>query len=193
MRPLRFYEKNPTVKKAVETLMQLPDSARGIVSKGFCQIAEREFSAHLLIQDYRELGRERVLALYKSRLKRRPQDNEPYFHKAMNYLMVLTPDNQWFISMKLQSLCDMMTDYLSLCRSHMLPVQVAIAEHITDMYVSFGAVEAKEVITKVAREFHRIFGGTTEAGSIQAKADAYTFWIEADNGGMRLKSKLDFA
>jgi hypothetical protein len=193
MKPLRFYEKNPTLKQAVESLFRLPGNVRSVVAKGFNRIAERDFNVNLILGDIKSLGAEQTLALYKSRLNRRPYDEDPHLHKAMNYLMVMPPSDQWFIAKKLQEMVVVMEDYLHICKTHSLPVQIKIAEEIAATYVDYGLMECKEILTTVKREFARLFWSQEKNREAFNRLDDQTFWLEGDSGGMRIRTKLDFA
>jgi len=200
MRQLRFYEKNPTVKQAVTLLFKFPPDVRSILARGFCAIAESDFDAHIVIKDFKRLGKEKVLALYKSAQKRREYDRDPYLTKAMNYLMILNPDQQFFISVKLLDLIHVVRDFMVVCKQHAVRLQLAMVEKITHMYVHCGRKEAEEFLTTSQNLFERMFikiemlpKGDHLAPHVPTNAEKDAFWrsIAAEGAGMRLKMSPD--
>lgn len=201
MRQLRFYEKNETVKQAVTLLFKFPPDVRSVLARGFCQLAESDFDAHVVIKDFKRLGKEKVLALYKSAQKRREYDCDPYLTKAMNYLMILNPDEQFFISVKLLDLMHVVRDFMVVCKQHAVKLQLAMVEKITNMYVHCGRKEAEEFLTNSKNLFERMF----IKNDVQPKSDQLAphvptndekdaFWrsIATEGYGMRLKMSPDF-
>lgn len=156
MRDLRFYEKNPAVHRAIDLLLTFPGDIRSILSRGFCRIAELEFKAHELIKDLKSLGKEKTLALYQSQKKRREYDHDPYLYKAMNYLMILSPEDQYFLSTKLMQLIQITRDFLALCKQHAVPLQLVLVEDLTNAFVNFGAEESKALLNRIESAFKHI-------------------------------------
>ena len=105
MRELRFYEKDPTVKCAVESLFCFPAEIRRVLANGFSLIAERDFKVLEIENRGKNLGMEKVLSLHKSKQKKRPYDQCPSTHKALNYLMMMTPDSRVFLANKILERC----------------------------------------------------------------------------------------
>jgi len=201
MRQLRFYEKNPTVKKAVTLLFKFPPDVRSILARGFCAIAETDFDAHVVIKDFKRLGKEKVLALYKSAQKRREYDDDPYLTKAMNYLMILNPDEQFFISVKLMDLMYVVRDFMVMCKVHAVKLQLAVVERLTHMYVHCGRKEAEEFLATSQKLFESMFvqkevqpKGDHLAPHVPTNAEKDAFWrsIATEGSGMRLKMSPDF-
>lgn len=196
MRQLRFYEKNPTVHKAVTLLFKFPPDIRTVLAKGFCAIAETEFDAHLIIKDFKRLGAEKVLALYKSQQRRREYDNDPYLSKAMNYLMILNPDQQFFLSVKLLDLIQVVRDFMILCKKHAISIQMSMVEKIASTYVHFGLKEAEDFLLNARTLMERTF---VKAEPAQQKAQApvnnNVAWesISNEGSGMRLRLSTDFS
>lgn len=194
MRQLRFYEKNPTVHKAVTLLFKFPPDIRSVLAKGFCAIAESDFDAHLVIKDFKRLGAEKVLALYKSQQKRREYDTDPYLSKAMNYLMILNPDQQFFLSVKLLDLIQVVRDFMVLCKKHAMSIQLAMIEKLTSTYVHFGLSEAQEFLVNAQGLMERMFPKSI-AGLLESQeVKKARFWesIANEGSGMRLRISTDF-
>lgn len=195
MRQLRFYEKNPTVHKAVTLLFKFPPDIRSVLAKGFCAIAETEFDAHLIIKDFKRLGAEKVLALYKAQQKRREYDNDPYLSKAMNYLMILNPDQQFFLSIKLLDLIQVVRDFMILCKKHAMSIQLGMIEKIASTYVHFGLKEAEDFLLNAKVLMERAFIKAEPSKPMTSCVGEKTsLWesIANEGSGMRLKISTDF-
>lgn len=162
---VRFYEKNPTVNQAVTNLLSFPTDIRSVMAKGMCAIAEADFNAHIHIKDLKSLGKDKVLALYKSQDKRREYDKDPYLSKAMNYLMILDPSNQFFLALKVNDLIGMVQEFISLCNDYAQTVQLEIVERITNIYVRCGLGETQDLLATIHTKFKCYFSKNKEASS----------------------------
>jgi hypothetical protein len=162
---VRFYEKNPTVKQAVTNLLSFPEDIRSVLAKGMCAIAENDFNAHIRIRDLKSLGKDKVLALYKSRDKKREYDLDPYLSKAMNYLMILEPSYQFFLALKVNDLVRMVQEFTDLCTEYAQSVQLEIVERITTIYVRFGLNETQDLLENIHGKFKRYFSKNKESAS----------------------------
>ncbi|WP_373531769.1 hypothetical protein [Vampirovibrio sp.] len=154
---VRFYEKNPTVKQAVKNLLSFPADIRSVLAKGMCAIAESDFNAHVRMNDLKSLGKDTVLALYKSQEKRREYDTDPYLCKAMNYLLILEPSDQFFLAMKVNDLIQVVQEFMGLCKAYAQTVQLAIVERITSIYVRCGLPEAQDLLETIHTKFKHYF------------------------------------
>jgi hypothetical protein len=162
---VRFYEKNPTVNQAVTNLLSFPADIRSVMARGMCAIAEADFNAHIHIQDFKSLGKEKVLALYKSQSKRREYDTDPYLSKAMNYLMILEPSDQFFLALRINDLTGAVQEFINLCKEYAQTVQLAIVERITNIYVRCGLNETQDLLATLHTKFKYYFSKNTEASS----------------------------
>lgn len=200
---VRFYEKNPTVKQAVTTLLGFPEDIRSVLAKGMCAIAENDFSAHIRIRDLKSLGKEKVLALYKATQKRRDYDRDPYLSRAMNYLMILEPPDQFFLAVKVNDLIHVVGEFVNLCKQYAQKVQLAIVERITGIYVHCGLNEAEELITTIHGKFERYFSSpppetpktpaNQPAKTVEASSDKRSpnFWATLNDEGSGMKLNLE--
>lgn len=150
----RFYEKHSAVSQAVESLLLFPDDIQRIIAKGFSTIAERDCQAAEIMKEFKSLGTDKVLALYKSKTKKRKYDQNPITHQAMNYLMIMSDESQIFMAGKIMELVGFMQDYLKLCKRHAVTPQRESVETISNTYVMRGATEAKIFLKKLDAEIH---------------------------------------
>ncbi|WP_303674173.1 hypothetical protein [Vampirovibrio chlorellavorus] len=159
MTHVRFYEKNPTVKEAVTSLFGFSGDIRSILAKGMCSIAESDFNAHIRINDLKSLGKDKALALYKSRARRRDYDLDPYLSKAMNYLMILEPSDQFFLAVKVNDMIRVVREFMDLCQVYSQKIQLTIVERLTGTYVQGGLHEAQDLLSIIHGKFHKYFSG----------------------------------
>src|SRR5690242_14856760 len=90
----RWYDRQPKLSQAFKLIILLPDEVRSIISESLMLIANREFNANERENSFRTLGHDKILGLHKSKNKRREYDQNELLHKAMNYLYILSDDNQ---------------------------------------------------------------------------------------------------
>jgi hypothetical protein len=99
------------------------------------------------------LGTEKVLAIYKSKQKKRIYDKNAAVHKAINYLMVLSENNRLWISKRIVGLMAYLQDYLKTCRLYSAPPTQQSVDALTNVYVKFGPEEVKSYLKAVEAEF----------------------------------------
>lgn len=113
----RFYESDPITHQAVRQLFLFPDDIQTILANGICDLVERDHTARAFLHDAKTLGRDKILALYKSHRKVRSYDKNPAVHKAMNYLMLLDIENRQSIARQMSELIQCVQDYLNFCKN----------------------------------------------------------------------------
>ncbi len=198
---IRFYEKNPTVKQAVTTLFKFPAEIRSVLAKGMCAIAETDFNAHIRIQDLKSLGKDKVLALYKSQEKRRDYDTDPYLSKAMNYLMILEPPDQFFLAVKVNDLINVVSEFMILCHQHAQKIQLAVIERLTGTYVHCGLNEAEDLLHTIQHKFEQYFshkkaqpppeGSPNPENQPNAEPASLSFWESISTQGADMRLRLE--
>lgn len=192
---VRFYEKNPTVKKAVNLLFKFPFNVRSVLAKELCAIAESDFNAHVMIRDFKSLGKEKVLALYKSEQGRRHYDKDPNLSRAMNYLMILSPSDQFFLASRLMDLIHLVRDFMVICKKYGQGIQLALIERLTETYVRYGLNEAAETLEKVRVKYMHFFAAQNPAGNIYPivpqRQSAQGLWESVSIEGSSLRLRLE--
>ena len=90
----RWYDQpgQESIRTSLKFLTSLPDEFLTIVAEGILKVAENEFKP----AELKALGVEKVMAIHKSKNKARPEDNNPYLHKSVNYLAIMSSFQQRF-------------------------------------------------------------------------------------------------
>jgi hypothetical protein len=155
----RFYEKTPIVKQAVDAMFLFPGDIQGVIARGFSLIAEKDCKAKEMMDNLKTLGTDKVLAMYKSKQKKRHYDQNPDTHQAMNYLMIMNPESQVFIASKVIEMMGFMQEYLQLCKTYAQSPERESIHAISDTYVHQGPKEARVFLSSLNTEFrNRLLG-----------------------------------
>lgn len=149
----RFYDRDASVSKAVQLLLLLPFEMQSIIAEGVAWLAEQEFRANELIRELKSLGTEKVLALYKSKQRKRDYDKNPAVHKAINYLLVLSEENRIWIAQHLIGLIGCLQDYLKACRIHAATPSREAVDSLTSVYIDSGPAKVKAYLKTLEAEF----------------------------------------
>ncbi len=147
----RWYEQQSKISVAVQLVLKFPQDLQEIIFKGVDKLVEREFKVSELKNEYKTLGHKKVLAIYKSKQKKRDYDQNPVIHKGMNQLMLLSEADQSFVASQIIKLLDLLKTYLSA-----QPSVTAInkeVEQITGVYV----IEGEEAATALVKQFVQSF------------------------------------
>lgn len=175
----RFYDGEPNTKQTVDLMLKFPDEFQTVLANSMSMIAEGDFKADEILNDLKSLGTEKVLALYKSKQKKRAYDKNPSFHRAMNYMMVMTPQNRQAISGKVLNLMGHVQEYLQHCKDNNIPPTVTTVEKLAEVFVRDGGDYAKHFLNEV------------KAGVAPEEADKNLHEnVQEEGQGMRIKGEL---
>jgi hypothetical protein len=151
----RFYDQDPLVSKAVSLLLMLPGEVQTLTATYLSRIAEAEYRAHEMMQDTKTLGSDKILALYKSKQKKRDFDQNPAIHRALNYLMLLSEQHRQLIAHRLVGLIFHLQEYLKSCRMFsILPTRDQMND-VCNAYLKLGPEEASRMIKMIETESQR--------------------------------------
>lgn len=135
-------------------MMAFPDEFKTIICDGISILAEREFKVNEMISQFKSLGSDKVLALFKSKQRKRDYDAHPAMHQTMNYLFVLSPEHKMFMANHIISLVEVVQDYLRLCqRTQHAPESESVGV-ITKAYVNQGRDSARMMLKRFEERFH---------------------------------------
>lgn len=144
MQKKRFYDQEPTTSRAVELLLVFPPDLQSVIADGISMLAEQTFKISDMLKELKSLGTENVLAFYKSKQRKRDYDQIPAVHKAINDLMILTPENRIFMARKILGLMTHLQEYLRACKRHASVPSVSTIRETIHLYARYGASEAAQ-------------------------------------------------
>lgn len=160
----RWYDRQPRLAQAVRFLSLFPDEIKSIISDGVVLIANREFQVAEQMKSFRTLGTEKVMGLHKSKNKRREYDQNETLHKAMNYLYILSDQNQDFMANHILELVKYIQQYLGTCRAFQQDPTAEDVTAITRAYVEKGSAEVEAFLNQVRQLFYeRMLSAKDEA------------------------------
>jgi hypothetical protein len=189
----RFYDQDPSVSQAIELLLIFPEEMQAVIADGLSTIAEQEFRANEMINDFKSMGSDKVLALYKSKQKKRKYDKNPTVHRAMNYMMILSPENRVIISKKILEMITFLQGYLITCKNLTTAPSLNGVERIRDVYVQFGPDDVRHFLAAMQEEFMNKLQGLEitakhpAAGDEQKEMVIITEEITVEGPGMKIK------
>lgn len=147
----RWYDHQQPLCSTLKLLRQFPAEVTAIVSDGLVYLAERRYQADQSHSIRRNIGRERVLSLYKSKNKRRFYDTVPSLHKAMNYHFVMPQSIQKSLSEDSLEMVMTVVDYFSLCNQREISPTLNQLQLITIFYVENGKDGVRRYLDAIAQ------------------------------------------
>lgn len=182
---LRWYDRNPRLSVAVQLMMVFPDEFKTIICEGISLLAEREFKVNELIYQFKSLGSDKVLSLFKSKQRKRDYDEHPAMHQTMNYLYVLSDEHKTFMANHIISLVEVVQDYLRLCqRARHAPESQAVGT-LTNAYVNTGRDSARVMLKQFEARF--IETVQTRAYEISVNSVQRMEKIRSEDNDMRVR------
>ena len=152
--PKRWYERQPKLSQAVRLMFLFPVEIKAVICDGIMVIANREFDASERMNGFKTLGVEKTMAIHKSKNKRREYDQHEVLHKAMNYLYILSEENQDAMSDHILQLVNYIHQYLSTCQAFKADPTLEDVAEITNTYVQRGNAEVERFINNLRKEMH---------------------------------------
>jgi hypothetical protein len=151
----RWYERQPNLSQAVSLLIILPDEVRTIIGEATMQLANQEFEESRKSGINRSLGGDKVLGLYKSKNKRREYDQNESLHKAMNYLYILSDENQDFMAIHILKMLNYIQQYFATCREFNENPSLEEVADMTQQYVISGKTAVERFLRNLRDMFRR--------------------------------------
>ena len=173
MQKKRFYDQDPLVSQAIHLLLLLPGEIQTLVAECTARIAESEYRANELMHNTKSLGSDKILALYKSKQKKREYDQNPLIHRALTYLMLLSEENRRLIASRIVGLISQINDYLRSCQASAMAPSIEHMRDIRSTYLKLGPEEASRKVKHIQEQTFRLGRRVRPAPSgIPAKAES---------------------
>jgi hypothetical protein len=183
----RWYERQPKLAQAVKLMIVLPDEVRSIIGEATMQLADREFEATRYAESSRSLGGDKVLGLYKSKNKRREYDQNEVLHNAMNYLYILSEENQDFMANHILHMLDYIQQYFATCREFNQVPSLEEVAAMTQQYVSRGSIEVERFLQSLRSRFSSLPRNIVQPAPEVSPPAGETVTTKDDRTGMRIK------
>jgi len=149
----RFYEKNPTVCQAIETLFMMPVNVQVKLSQVLLDLIHQNYNGKQRMSDYKSLGPDKSLALYKSKRRKRSYDNCPYLHEAMNYLMILSPQEQEQVATDILNMTQLIQDCLEWYQMLALQPDPRQLAKLMDSYAEGGEAAGRTLLEEAQNAY----------------------------------------
>jgi hypothetical protein len=94
----RWYDKDPLVSRAISSIVDLPQEYQILFSELITQFTKRIKETRKRNSEAVSIGTDRVLALYKSKTKKRSTDQDEHIYRAFWYLGMLEDVLRDFVS-----------------------------------------------------------------------------------------------
>lgn len=134
-------------------MLLFPEDIQEIIAASFSQIAQQDYRLKEILNNLKTLGTDVILAFHKSKRKQRKYDKNPVVHKAMNDLMVISPENQVLLAHRTLELMDCLRSYLKMCTDFGALPQKETLRVIATAYVNGGINNAKAQLDQINQEF----------------------------------------
>ena len=150
----RWYDARPILFHALELLESVPHEVCVIVAGEINHFAEAEYGAHRLMEqsELKNIGKEKVLALYRSKNRQRHLDQCAALHKLLNYLFVLPEKQQYSLATQILGVSAIVYDYCSTCRVFEREPQVDEIRRLSNLYFGSGIDGAKGALELLKAE-----------------------------------------
>lgn len=151
----RWYDQDELIAYFVHTMEAFPNEVQKIIAEGITQLADDQFQANEILESRRTIGREKVLALFKSKQYQRKYDGQPLFHKAMNYFFILNERNRKTIVQKSNEVLNFSVDYFQMCETYEQDPDLKQVSTITHSCLREGGEKAQLFLRGVKEAFQR--------------------------------------
>ncbi len=142
----RWYDRDPNVSNAVEMILTLPEELQDIICSSILLLAEKEFQISIQLKGLKSVGATRILSLFKSKKRQRKYDQSQNAYQSINYLSILSEENQQFMARAISEMMGLIVRYLTLCRKSERSPEARQVKKITQTYVTQGLNTAEGVL-----------------------------------------------
>lgn len=149
MKQARFYDQDPVVSKAANLVLNLPEEVRTLVAVCLISLSERRFGALTLMGNFKELGSDKVLSIFKAKEKKRTYDRNLAVHKAFNCLLVISEKDRRVLSGQVIEMVDVVSAYQRFCALKGSSVNIRLVEALLTSYVKLGSMGANKLFNLI--------------------------------------------
>lgn len=146
----RWHDRGGYLERVIAVLDTMPQEMRYWVVEGINGLAEKNWKVDDLLKS---VGTEKILALYKSRNKRRGYDVDPKLYKTINYFFLLPDDQQEELARKSLEFVRTMAEFAANCNEHMMTPKRDELQRLVDLFVLSGPEEVQVQIRRKHPEF----------------------------------------
>ncbi len=183
---LRWYDGRPNLTQPLGLLLKFPPTFLTILADGLNLLAEQQYQAHIILKTLKNLGKDKVLALYQSKQKRRAVDQDPLTHNIYNYLYVLPEADQNRYAKQMMELFQLVLEYLRAVRSAGAMAQPESIAMITNVFVAKGAAETQYFLDNLVIEMRQLV--PIGEPRVYTLGDAAESVVDRDSG-MRIRGE----
>jgi hypothetical protein len=148
----RWYDEVSEAAQLVGLLQKFPPAFQTIFAEGMLLMAEQRFGANELMRSIKSLGREKVLALYKSKNKLRVLDQNQSVFNALNQMMVLSTEQCVELARTFVDLLLEVIVYIKLCKNAQQSPSHEVVSHMTDILVARGSYAVAQYVKQLEAE-----------------------------------------
>jgi hypothetical protein len=148
----RWYDNNPEIQNLTDLVVVFPTDLQLILAKNMASIAEIRFHAHELIRSLKSVGAENIQRLQKSSNNLRRYDRNPFYHRFMNYLLVLPSENRSVVLHDSHELVDYSIKYLNLCKRFRRSVNLEEFATVQDTFSDGGGGKVNRYLEHLSQK-----------------------------------------
>jgi len=185
----RWYEAYPKLTQSLSALETFPPQILDIILCGVIEVAENECRVNEILNSFKTLGTEKVLALHKSKARKRSYDRNPQLHKTMNYIYVLSDENRAFMAEKMLGLVQFVIEYLKACNEFQATPDGDEIGQLSTCYVRRGDVSARQLLDNIREKFEETVRLASAKASGQQNELPAGKGIRLDSNDMRISSR----
>jgi len=130
----RWYDEYPPIVRAAELMESLPEQYRRYVAASVVAYTQEN---NLLgsPEELKNVGHQKVLGLFQSKLRRRWYDKDPILHKAVNNILLMDEENRRNVSYRLVVSLEALESYREQCdKQQLLPSFEDMEQIVADIF-----------------------------------------------------------
>lgn len=184
----RWYDYRPILFHALDLMTSVPTDVCDVVANEINGFAEQEYEADAITHadGPKSLGKDKVLALYKSKNRQRQLDQSDALHILLNYLFILPEKQQYALATQILGVSAVVYDYVSACRVFDCSPDTADIRRLSDLYFDTGMDSAKGALEVIKAELR--IGST----GLAPKVDEWLHEVDAADGAeMKLEGRTE--
>lgn len=183
----RWHDNRGELSEVIALLELIPLEALPYIVEGISQRAEQQYQLSSALQTLKTVGQDKVLALYKSKNRRRSYDRDPDLHKIVNYFFVLSEEKQEKLANELLRFSEYLVDYLATCEAFDLKPKPEELDEIKRRFIQQGPQPVQEFINGIHGEYHRLMTMEDGVETLPTPAVPKSQTVIEHESGMRIR------
>jgi len=162
----------------MDLLDSIPEKIRPTLAEALTQWGNPGSDLGEILDSFKSLGREKIMALHQAQKKRRSYDQDPHLYQIANTFLIIPEVDRVQFAKRYLEFISVMVDYMAECDTFDVDPKEADLRKMRDLFVE----KDEDAVRAYLEEIHKPYYDKLESGQET---------IVASDTGLRIRETLD--